>query len=74
MGEFDYKYLRYKYLLDKFPDTEEKMKEKYWENFKASAHFIKFNLYKWGSVYASEPYELWLMGVLKREGIEYEHD
>ena len=68
------KELRYKYLLNKFPDTEERMKEKYWGDFLKRAHFVSAGLYKWHTVYASEPRELWLVGVLKLEGIEYEHD
>lgn len=74
MEKLKHKKFRYKYLLDKFPQSEEVMKEKYWKDFKKRAHFVSVNLYKWGSVYASEPYELWLCGVLTLEGIRYEHD
>jgi hypothetical protein len=68
------KELRYKYLLDKFPDTEENMVKKYWADYTKRAHFVSVNLYKWRTVYASEPRELWLCGVLTLEGIKYEHD
>ena len=74
ISKYPHKQLRYKYLLDKFPDTEERMQEKYWDDYRKSAHFVRANLYKWGTVFASEPYELWLMGVLKKEGIPFEHD
>jgi len=74
MDKTNHKIYRYKYLLDKFPDTEEKMKEKYYAEYRRRMHFVSANLYKWGSVYASDPYELWLCGVLTLEGIRYEHD
>ena len=72
--ELPHKKFRYKYLLDKFPDTEEKMKEKYWDDFKQRAHFVGVDTYKWRTVTASDLRELWLCGVLKEEGIFYEHD
>ncbi len=64
--------LRYKYLIDLQPDTEQKMYDKYWETFKKECKFKGPELYNWGHIYASETKELFLMGVLVREGIKFE--
>ena len=68
------KELRYKYLENLLPFSDEEMDKKYYEKFKKEARFVKNNLYTWDGIYASEVRELYLMGVLLREGIHFEYD
>ena len=52
----------------------EEAETKYWDDFTKRAHFVSNDTYRWRTVEASDLYELWLVGVLKEEGVSYEHD
>ena len=68
------KELRYKYLENLIPFSTEEMDEKYYTIFTKEAFFVKTNLYEWRGLFSSDTRELYLMGVLLREGINFEYD
>lgn len=68
------KELRFKYLENLLPQDEEELDVKYWDKFTKESRFVKNNLYVWDGIHASTTRELYLMGVLLREGIHFEYD
>ena len=65
---------RIKYLESLLPMSEDKLKEKYLNNFKKYATYTGGGTYQWQGIRSSDTRELWLMGVLSREQIEFEFE
>jgi len=67
------KELRYQYLIDLQPQSEQETHDKYWEQYKKECKFEGPNMYRWGHMYSNDTKELFLMGVLVREGVKFEY-
>ncbi len=63
---------RVEYLEGLLPESETVYEKKYKKVFDTQAMYMGNGVYKWAGVYARDTRELWLMGVLGMEGIEYE--
>lgn len=59
-----------KYLESLLPRAESIFEKKYKSNFKKFATYTG-DTYIWNDVLAKTPRELWLMGILDKEGINY---
>ena len=62
---------RVKYLESLLPYDESELNKKYKYNFERYATYLGNGVYQWGGIACSDIRELWLMGVLSREGIEF---
>ena len=63
---------RIKYLESLLPQPEVDIEPKYRKEFEKFARYLGNGIYSWMGIYSNDTRELWLMGVLAREGIEYE--
>ena len=63
---------RIKYLESLLPESEEVLQEKYFHKFEKYATYTGNGTYQWMGIRATDTRELWLMGVLHRERIEFE--
>lgn len=68
------KELRYEYLENLLPFSFEEMEERYYEIYIKEAMFVGPQMYEWRGLFSSDTRELFLMGVLLREGIKFEYD
>ena len=62
---------RTKYLNSLLPKDRD-IEKKYLKDFEKQACYLGNGIYEWCGIYASDTRELFLMGCLSREGIEYE--
>lgn len=65
---------RVKYLESLLPLSEDVLSERYWSNFEKYASYLGNGVYSWTGILANDTRELWLMGVLWKEGIEFEQN
>jgi hypothetical protein len=65
---------RIKYLVNLLPMSEDKLKNKYWEGFEKYATYTGSGTYQWQGLISSDIRELWLMGVLWKESIEFKQE
>lgn len=63
---------RIKYLKSLLPIKEEILRERYFDQFSNNACYTGNGTYEWLGIRACDTRELWLMGILFKEGIEYE--
>lgn len=61
-------------LLSLMPISEEEASEKYKEDFDNQAQFLGNGVYCWHDISSSDTRELWLLGVLAREGVPVPFD
>ena len=66
--------VRIEYLESLLPVKEEILKERYFDEFDKYATYTGNGTYNWLGITASDTRELWLMGILFKEGIEYEQE
>lgn len=62
---------RIKYLESRLTEPEEIYENKYRSGFEKYATYMGNGVYQWSGVIATCTRELWLMGVLHRERIDY---
>ena len=60
---------RYKYLVSLLPGTEHDMEDKYWDLFESEVYWKGTQQYLWREMEATSVRELFLLVVLKLEGI-----
>ena len=65
---------RVKYLESLLPKSFEELDKKYFENFSKYGSYMGNGVYSWKDLYAADTRELYLMGILKCEGIQYDED
>lgn len=65
---------RINYLEELLPKTEGELEHKYLENFEKNASYVGNGVYSWFGILANDTRELWLMGVLSKEKVEYEEE
>jgi hypothetical protein len=63
---------RIKYLESLLPIDEKILDEKYQESFEKYATYTGNGTYQWRGLRATDTRELWLMGILSMERIEFE--
>jgi hypothetical protein len=60
------------------PITEDEAQEKYGASFEKQARYLGNGVYAWHSIYSNDTRELFVQGVLAREGVvipdEYDED
>ena len=56
-------------LVKLLPLPEEELENKWFKDFERQARYVGNGVYSWHSIYSSDTRELWLLGVLAREGI-----
>ena len=64
---------RINYLMGLIPEDLD-YDTKYRSEFNKFARYMGNGVYQWNGIYSSDTAELFLMGVLSREGIEYEYE
>lgn len=62
-----------KYLESLLPIPEEELSIKHFEKFEQYATYTGNGTYQWEGIRSSDTRELWLMGVLRIEGVKYEY-
>jgi len=62
---------RIEYLESLLPMSEDKLEEKYLKGFEKYATYTGGGTYQWQGLRSSDTRELWLMGVLWKERIEF---
>jgi hypothetical protein len=62
---------RIKYLEGLLPKDRD-IEAKYWKTFEKDSRYLGHNAYSWAGLHSNSPRELFLMGILEIEGIEYE--
>ena len=62
---------RIKYLESLLPVDEAILNERYFDKFEKYATYTGNGTYHWLGISATDTRELWLMGVLFKEGIDY---
>lgn len=65
---------RINYLESLLPNKEEVLEKKHWNKFERQAMYLGNGIYKWCGVMANDTRELWLMGILIIEGIEFDYN
>ena len=65
---------RIEYLENLLPVKEEILEERYFDKFEKYATYTGNGTYHWLGIRAADTRELWLMGVLFKEGIEYDQE
>ena len=65
---------RIKYLESLLPMSEDKLEKKHLKHFEKYATYMGGGTYQWQGIRSSDTRELWLMGVLCREQIEFEFE
>ena len=63
---------RENYLESLLPISEEVLVERYWSKFEKNATYYGNGVYQWLGITATCTRQLWLMGILWKEGIDYE--
>ena len=63
---------RIEYLESLLPTEEDKLDKKYWTKFEKYATYKGNGVYQWVGIVANCTRELWLMGVLHYENVEFE--
>lgn len=63
---------RIEYLESLIPTDENILEDKYFHEFEKFASYTGNGTYEWMGIRATDTRELWLMGALMLEGIEYE--
>ena len=61
-----------KLAQDKLPESLDFYENKYEENFNKFSTFMGNGVYQWSGLFASDIRELFLIGILKKEGIHPE--
>jgi len=65
---------RVKYLEGLLPKPEDEIDSMYAQRFNKYATYLGNGVYQWGGIIASDLRELYLMGVLSREGVQYRQE
>jgi len=68
---------RIKYLESRLGKTKaerEKLEKKYQSNFEKYARYMGNGVYTWKGIYTNDTRELFLMGVLRQEGITFKEE
>ena len=65
---------RIEYLESLLPTKESELEKKYYSKFEKYATYLGNGVYQWMGIVSSCTRELWLMGVLHWEKIEYEQE
>jgi len=63
---------RIKYLESLLPCDEKILEIEYFEKFEKYATYLGNGIYQWLGITATDTRELWLMGILFKEGVEFE--
>ncbi len=63
---------RVEYLEGLLPIDEDVLREKYSQNFEKFAAYTGNGTYCWSGIRAADTRELWLMGILFKEGVEFD--
>lgn len=65
---------RIEYLENLLPMSEDKLDDKYRAGFEKYATYTGNGTYQWQGIRATDTRELWLMGVLHKERVEFKHE
>lgn len=63
---------RIEYLENLLPINEDVLEERHFKQFEKYATYTGNGTYYWLGIRSTDTRELWLMGVLSKEGVEYE--
>jgi hypothetical protein len=65
---------RVEYLESLLPMAEKELEIKYFEGFEKYATYTGNGTYQWQGIRATDTRELWLMGILHKEKIDYKQE
>ena len=66
---------RIEYLESRIPEEDRNtLEKKHSKNFSKYARYMGNGVYKWKGMYSTDTRELFLLGILKSEGIEFKEE